>query len=166
MRVDSLQYALNEGPCVAALTESDLVLVNNLETGEQFPRFSVGAVEFGVRSMLSTRLFLTADDRAALNLYSSKADAFRFDDLPLAAIFGSFASLLLLHQMHEDTIMHLERALQSNREIGVAIGILMAQHHSTREQAFEQLSKASQKLNRRLRDIAEEVGTTGELPSK
>jgi len=61
--------------------------------------------------------------------------------------------------------MHLERALQSNREIGVAMGILMAQQRCTREEAFEQLSTASQKLNRRLRDIAEEVGHTGALPA-
>jgi ANTAR domain-containing protein len=166
LEVDSLQYTLWEGPCVAGMTESDLVWVNDLARDDQFPRFSPAAVDLGVRSMLSTRLFLTPNERAALNLYSSRPQAFVLDDLPLAAIFGSFASLLLMGQTREEKVMHLERALQSNREIGVAVGILMAERRLTREQAFDVLSKASQNLNRRLRDIAEEVAHTGELPDR
>jgi len=166
LEVDALQYSLDQGPCVAALSESDLVWVNDLAHDDQFPQFSRGAVELGVRSMLSTRLFLSPDDRAALNLYSTQRDAFRADQLPLAAIFASYASLVLVNQLHEDRISHLERALQSNREIGVALGILMAQNRCTHDQALDQLMTASQHLNRKLRDIAEEVSQTGRLPQR
>ncbi len=165
MRVDALQYETGEGPCVAALSESDLVLVNDLAEDEQFPRFAPGAVALDVRSMLSTRLFLSRDHRAALNLYSARAHAFTLDQLPLAAIFGAFASVVLVKQLHQESSAGLERALESNREIGVAIGILMAQQRYTRDQAFEELRIASQRLNRRLRDIAEVVTETGKLPA-
>jgi hypothetical protein len=164
LEVDALQYKLDEGPCVSALTEYDMVWVNDLAHDDQFPDFSPGAVKFGVQSMLSTRLFLSPDDRAALNLYSTQRGAFRADQLPLAAIFASFASLVLLKELREDQIYHLERALQSNREIGVAIGILMVQNRCTHDEALDQLLTASQHLNRRLRDIAEEVNQTGRLP--
>lgn len=166
MRVDSLQYSLGEGPCVAALSESDLVWVNDLAEDDRFPHFSPAAVDLGVRAMLSTRLFLSRDDRAALNLYSTRPHAFDAAQVPLAAIFASYTSLVLLNRMHEDRIMELERALESNREIGLAMGILMAQERCTREQAFEQLSTASQHLNRRLQDIADEVNHTGQLPTR
>lgn len=166
LRVDALQYSFNEGPCVAALSESDMVWVNDLAQDDRFPEFSPRAVELGVRSMLSTRLFLSKDHRAALNLYSTTAQAFHPDHLPLAAIFASFASLVLVNRMNADTITNLERAVESNREIGVATGILMAQGRCTRDQAFDQLVAASQRLNRRLKDIAEVVNRTGQLPTQ
>jgi hypothetical protein len=59
---------------------------------------------------------------------------------------------------------NLEEALATNREIGQAIGILMATHHVTAEQAFEQLRTASQHTHRKLRQIAADVTETGALP--
>ena len=60
-----------------------------------------------------------------------------------------------------------QRALASNREIGVAVGILMVNHTLTDEQAFDLLSRVSQRTNRKLRTIALEVTQAGaiELPS-
>jgi len=165
LKVDALQYNLGEGPCVAALNASDLVLVDDLTNDGRFPTFGPEAVRLGVHSMLSTRLFLNKDDRAALNLYSNRPRAFHPTQLPLAAIFASYASLLLISRIHEDYIIDLERALESNREIGVAIGILMAENRCSREDAFELLATASQHLNRRLLDIADEVNRTGQVPT-
>ena len=47
----------------------------------------------------------------------------------------------------------------------MSIGILMAQEGCTRDEAFRQLVTASQVLNRRLRDLADEFNRTGELPA-
>jgi hypothetical protein len=58
---------------------------------------------------------------------------------------------------------NLEEALATNREIGQAIGILMATEHVTADQAFEQLRTASQHSHRKLRDIAADVAETGVL---
>lgn len=63
----------------------------------------------------------------------------------------------------ENRSANLERALSSNREIGAAIGILMAQHKLTSEAAFAMLRAASNKSNRSLRDVAERVVLTGSL---
>jgi signal transduction histidine kinase/DNA-binding response OmpR family regulator/PAS domain-containing protein len=64
----------------------------------------------------------------------------------------------------EDKVANLEQALASNRQIGAAMGILMARLKLTDEQAFDLLRKTSQNRHRKLRDIAEEVTMTGELP--
>ena len=64
----------------------------------------------------------------------------------------------------ENKAANLERALSSNRQIGAAMGILMARLHLTDGQAFDLLRKTSQNRHRKLRDIAEEVMMTGELP--
>lgn len=60
-------------------------------------------------------------------------------------------------------IAHLEKALETSRRIGAAIGILMATHRITDETAFQLLQRASQKRNQKLRDLAEDVLLTGTL---
>jgi hypothetical protein len=59
--------------------------------------------------------------------------------------------------------VNLRAAQESNRDIGVAIGILMARYLLTREQAFDALRIASQRSNAKLRDLARDVIDTGEL---
>jgi hypothetical protein len=76
------------------------------------------------------------------------------------------ARLAELAGSRKATADHLQVALSSNREIGIAVGILMVNHQLTDEQAFDLLSRVSQHLNRKLRVIALEVARTGaiELP--
>ena len=62
-----------------------------------------------------------------------------------------------------DRARNLKRALESNREIGVAIGVLMHEHRLSRVQAFDVLRAASQDSNRKLADMAIEVVDTGTL---
>jgi DNA-binding response OmpR family regulator len=64
----------------------------------------------------------------------------------------------------EDKAANLAVALSSNRRIGVAVGVLMSTRQLTAEQAFEELKRTSQRLNRKVYDIADEVALTGELP--
>jgi hypothetical protein len=63
-------------------------------------------------------------------------------------------------------IENLETALQTNRRIGVAIGILMSRHGASEEEAFAMLAEASQRSNRKLRELAEEVAYQGDLPRR
>jgi ANTAR domain-containing protein len=58
---------------------------------------------------------------------------------------------------------NLDVALQSSRNIGAAIGILMSLHKISQTQAFDLLCVASQRSNRKLRDLALEVVDTGWL---
>ena len=62
-----------------------------------------------------------------------------------------------------DTIEHLEVALRTSRRIGMAMGILMATDKLREDEAFERLSSASQRANRKLREIADDVIMTGAL---
>jgi AmiR/NasT family two-component response regulator len=67
-----------------------------------------------------------------------------------------------LAQAHSK-IANLEIALASSRRIGMAIGILMARFTIGDDAAFEMLRTASQRQNRKLRDIAEDVVLAGTL---
>ena len=114
--------------------------------------------------MLSFRLFLTEQNRAALNLYATRPGAFTEQSTATGSMFAAYASMALIAAARQDKANHLTRALESNREIGVAMGILMANGKLTSPQAFDQLRTASQNLNRKLHDIAADVAVSGTLP--
>ena len=78
-------------------------------------------------------------------------------------VLATHGSVLLTATLSRDRAENLRRALQSNREIGVAMGILMQRHALTRDQAFAVLRRASQDANRKLSDIATEVADMGTL---
>ena len=67
-------------------------------------------------------------------------------------------------QQLTDKVEGLEEALLSRDVIGQAKGILMERHHLTADQAFEELRQASQKRNRKVRDMAAELAETGLWP--
>ncbi len=61
------------------------------------------------------------------------------------------------------TILNLEKALETNRQIGMAVGVIMTTYRLTPERSFELLRLASMNRNRKLRDVAESVVLTGTL---
>lgn len=63
-------------------------------------------------------------------------------------------------------VVDLERALESSRLIGAAVGILMVRQLLTYEQAFDVLRTASARLNRRVRELAAQTVETGLAPSE
>ena len=63
-----------------------------------------------------------------------------------------------------DALTNLEGALEHSRDIGVAMGIMMASEHVTRECAWDMLRMVSQHQNRKLYLVAADVVETGELP--
>lgn len=73
---------------------------------------------------------------------------------------GRLQTQLTAAHMRADT---LQAALATNRDIGSAIGILMASHTLTRQQAFDRLRTTSQNTHRKLHDVAADVLHTGDL---
>ncbi len=163
--VDQIQYDLHSGPCVDAVLEDHTFRVGDLTRTSKWPEFGRrAAAEYGIRSMLSVRMYLEDDDLlAGLNLYSTTPDAFDESDQTTATLLATHGALALTAARRKDKIDNLERALVTSRRIGVAIGILMARQMVTEEQAFDLLRIASQNSHRKLYDIADEVAHTGAL---
>ena len=60
-------------------------------------------------------------------------------------------------------IEHLEAALGSCRRIGAAIGIVMHATKVTEDEAFAVISAISQRRNRKLRVVADDIVLTGTI---
>jgi hypothetical protein len=165
--VDSLQYQLDQGPCLDAAEADAVVHVEDLAGDDRWPAFAPRCVEqVGIHSMLSIRLPIGGDDRAGMNFYARTPGAFDEMDLRIGAILATFAALAVMGDLHRQDVANLQAALQSNRQIGTAVGILMATERVTEDKAFEQLRQASNQLNRKLADIAGHVNLTGALPQQ
>lgn len=162
--VDHVQYELQEGPCLAAALQSGMAIIQDTSSDEQWPKFSAAVTEqTPVRAVLS---YHVADepDRCALNLYSDRSKAFDREALNVAALFAAHARILLVHAASAGKAANLQTALATSRQIGAAMGILMHANKITADQAFDLLRSTSQRLHRKLNDIAFDVTQTGVLP--
>jgi hypothetical protein len=165
-QVDKIQYKLNSGPCVDAVTEEWIFRTGDLAHDERWPDFGTEAAQAtGVQSMLAVRLYVEtpAHAGAALNMYSLERDAFDDQAALLATLLAAHGALSLVARTAQERAANLERALNSNRDIGVAIGVLMTTFKTTREAAFDLLRLVSQHQHRKLVDVAAEVVETGTL---
>lgn len=159
--VDQAQFDVGEGPCLRALFDERVVSVPDLARESRWPAFSARAVALAVGSMLSFQLFVQDDDLGALNLYASDAHAFGDESEHVGGLFAGHAAIALATAQQRD---HLGEAVRTRDLIGQAKGILMERHRLTADQAFAVLARASQLTNTKLRDIAEKLTRTGELP--
>jgi transcriptional regulator with GAF, ATPase, and Fis domain len=153
--IDTLQNHLSEGPCLEASAEATLHLDNDIQQHCQWPRLAERVLaETPVRAMLAVPLIVDGRRSGALNLFADRAGAFGEDSTEAATILAAFATVAISRAAEAERADQLQEGLASNREIGAAIGILMATRNLSQEQAFAVLSQASQRLNRKLRDIA------------
>ncbi|HET7476697.1 MAG TPA: ANTAR domain-containing protein [Dermatophilaceae bacterium] len=98
---------------------------------------------------------------AEIALLSSLLDsALTLAQLRRANLVGEIDTHALAEQ-----ISQLTSALDTNRGIGIAMGILMASRGITAEDAFDLLRVGSEHTGRGLRDLADQVCLTGALPS-
>jgi len=169
LAADQIQYDLYSGPCVDAILDETTFNAADLRTDGRWPEFGRRCVEqTGIVSMLSIRLFVESDGEliAGLNMYSHQPDAFDEHSEAVAHLLATHGSLAVGQATAEEKSRNLMRALKNSREIGTAMGILMAQEKLSRDQAFDVLRVASQHTHRKLADIATELADTGVLPGR
>jgi len=160
---DRLQYQFEQGPCLQAAIDEHSYLLFDVEHEQRWSTYARALLrQTPVRSVLT--FDLGGDERAALNLFGAAAGCFEDADVQFGAVFAAHTTTALALYLAEERADNLTAALASNRQIGIAIGILMAYHRVTQDEAFDMLRSASQHLHIKLRDIAQDVVETGTLP--
>jgi GAF domain-containing protein len=159
--LDELQHREQEGPCLNCLREGTVFRVRDLAVDSRFPTYGPRAAERGARAAVS--LPLAADGRTvgALNLYSRQPDVFDGAGLALAELLAAHASLAVqastAYYTNRDLAEQLREAISSRATIEQAKGVLVAQQRCSPDDAFQLLVLASQRLNRKLREVAQTV---------
>jgi GAF domain-containing protein len=165
--LDESQYGRGYGPCLEAAVGEEIREITDARTETRWPDYALSAVERGSLSSLSVPLPVREGIHGGLNLYAVEADGFDDDARDVGRAFASYAAVAV-HNMHlyestRDQAEHLDIAMQTRAVIEQAKGILMGQRRCDAKEAFNLLAAASQRANRKLRDMAQAIvdGVTG-----
>jgi transcriptional regulator with GAF, ATPase, and Fis domain len=156
--VDDLERETGEGPCLDAILTQSFECDPDIRVDPSWPRLAERTLaETPVRGMVGYRIVVGGRKAGALNLFSETPGALTPDVGSIGAILAAFASVALAAAAEHESARSLRDALDSNREIGKAIGLLMATNNIGDEEAFGVLREASSKLNLRLALVARRV---------
>jgi GAF domain-containing protein len=159
LAADELQYEHGHGPCMDAGRGGVVLRVDDMRTETRWPDYVAHVVDTGVRSSLSVPLPYQGSTIGALNIYSSRPTAFASQEsldagLEVAETIAVAVANADAHWQVTEQARNMRLAMESRAAIEQAKGVLMAQRHVDAEAAFEILREASQRYNRKLRDIA------------
>jgi GAF domain-containing protein len=160
LAADELQYEHGYGPCMDAGRGGVTLRVDDMRTEERWPDYVAHVVKSTpVRSSLSVPLPYQGSSIGALNIYSTQVAAFASPEslragMDVAEVIAVAVANADAHAQLFDQARNMRLAMESRAVIEQAKGVLMAQRHLTAEQAFETLREASQRYNRKLREIA------------
>jgi transcriptional regulator with GAF, ATPase, and Fis domain len=163
-QIGRLQALAGGGPTWAAITQKTTIYVPDLVVERRWPEHTESLLDkTPVRSVLALVLRLEEEVLGTLTLYGDRTDAFAEPTYTTATVYADHAAIALDREFANDKAMNLEIALQTSREIGIAIGILVERHKITPGQAFDLLRAASQRRHRKLRELAGDLVLTGDL---
>ena len=159
--IDAAQYETGIGPCLDAFRHQQVFRIDDVEKDQQWPPFSEAAGAHGIQSTMSLPLVARHEGVGAINFYSRTTAAFSDDDVEVGLQFATQAAIVLANaqaywdarQLGQD----MAEAMKSRATIEQAKGVLMASQRCSADEAFQILVRASQRENRKLRDIAQEV---------
>jgi GAF domain-containing protein len=159
--VDQAQYDSGEGPCLDALRDGTVYAIGSMEDDGPWPAFRRACLDRGIRSTLSLPLVVDHGTVGAMNLYSHLDHSFGLDDRDAAMQFAAQAAIVLANaQAYWDAHQlssRLGKAMKSRAMIEQAKGVLMGAQGCGPDEAFDLLTRASQRENVKLRDIARRI---------
>lgn len=156
--VDKLEWDTREGPCYDAIMTQRFEWDPDITQDPTWPKLAERTLaETPVKGMIGYRIIVESNKVGALNLLSDTAGALTQEGADVGAILASFASVAIAAAAQHEEATSLREGLVSNREIGKAVGLLMATHSITDAEAFAKLREASNRMNVRLAEIARRV---------
>ncbi|GAB2635261.1 ANTAR domain-containing protein [Kribbella swartbergensis] len=158
-----VQLDTQNGPLITSLRDRATVLVRDTASDERWPDWAAKVTSLGVRSVLDVPLTLSRSSSTVgvLGLYSPVPDGFSADDEAIAHILARHASVAVATARHEET---MAAAVDARKLVGQAMGILMERFDLDEDRAFAILRRYSQDTNTKLRDVAQQLIDTRQLP--
>jgi hypothetical protein len=159
--LEELQIRHQEGPCIAAFEDKELVRAEDLTTEERWPAFSEHAVARGVRAVLASPIPYNQDAVGVVAVLSEDRRPWSAEaELALLA-FTDLAALLiasmLLGEQQTELAAQLQSALNSRAIIEQAKGVLIGQQGLTAHAAYAQLRAQARAERRKLAIVSAEV---------
>jgi GAF domain-containing protein len=158
--IDAAQYESGHGPCLDAFRHRQVYRIDSTADERRWPEFAELAAAHGVMATVSVPVTARSESLGALNFYS-RTGPFDDDHVHEAELFAQQAAIVLSNaQVYWDARQlgeNLQQAMRSRSVIDQAIGILLTDGGRTPDDAFQLLVRASQRENRKLREVATEM---------
>jgi GAF domain-containing protein len=159
-QLDKLQHDFGEGPCAEAALQETIVRSDDLRSETRWPQYAPAAVELGVHSSMSFKLYTADRTAGALNLFGHQANVWDTEAETVGSVFAAHAAAAILAGSHAE---QLHSAVSTRDRIGQAKGIIMERFGVDDVRAFDLLRTLSQENQMKLVDIAQRIiDTRGE----
>jgi GAF domain-containing protein len=161
VQLQDLQRTLSEGPSLDALKERAVVSVVDTGAEQRWGRFMTAAKDLGIASILCFPLVTLNEPFGVLSFFSESSDAFDEAVFSSGAMMAAQAAVAIhnsqLYLKSVQLAAQLSEALESRAVIDQAKGILMEREGIGADAAFGLLRQASQNVNVKVRDIAQQM---------
>lgn len=158
---DALQYALDEGPCLAAAVNRELVRVDDLASDRRWPRWASAVLPLGLHAAMSAPLVAGDVCLGAIKVYADEPGTFDTRGEQLLSLFSAQAAVLVANVQSYHRAKRLSEGMRqamSERDlIGVAKGVLMGRHAVDEATAMRMLMSRIQEEGTGLAEAARAV---------
>jgi GAF domain-containing protein len=160
-RLRRWEIEVGGGPLLDSVAHGSAVLVQDVCAEGGASDWSPHAAEAGVGSEMHVPMTSHEQVVGVLSLYSAKPHAFSMDDEAIAQVLAQHVSVAVATARRDET---MAQAIDSRKLVGQAMGILMERFDLDSDQAFAVLRRYSQDTNTKLREVAQQLIDTRELP--
>ena len=152
--LEELQIRHQEGPCITAFDDKDLVGAEDLTKDPRWPSFSEAAVARGVRAVLASPVPYNQHAVGVVAVLSEKRRPWSAEEELALVAFTDLAALLIAGMMqgeqHSELAAQLQGALNSRAVIEQAKGVLIGQQGLSAHAAYEQLRAQARAQRRKI----------------
>jgi GAF domain-containing protein len=159
--LEELQIEHQEGPCIDAFENKELIGAEDLTTDRRWPMFSDAAIQRKVRAVLASPLPYNQDAVGVVAVLSEDRQPWSPESELALLAFTDLAALLIASMMQgeEQTgiALQLQGALDSRQVIEQAKGVLMERHALVPRAAYDRLRAQARGERRKLGLICAEI---------
>ncbi|WP_222595810.1 GAF and ANTAR domain-containing protein [Cellulomonas aerilata] len=160
-RADTLQYDLDEGPCLTAWAQRSVVRIDDMAHEQRWPLWARAVQPMGIQSTLSAPLVAGDVALGAMKVYGREPGVYDARSERVLSLFAAQAAILVANAQSLERARRLsdqlKEALRSRDMISTAKGVIVAREGVDEETAFARLVSLSQRDGKKLREVAESV---------
>ena len=159
--LEDLQIEHQEGPCIDAFENKELVRAEDLIVDQRWPLFSGAAIDRKVRAVLASPLPYNQDAVGVVAVLSEDRRPWSPEGELALLAFTDLAALLIAAMMQGEEqsglALQLQGALDSRQVIEQAKGVLMERHNLAPRAAYDRLRAQARAERRKLGALSAEI---------
>jgi GAF domain-containing protein len=171
VQIELVQEQNQEGPCVTAFEHQRVVVLEDIQSVEQWPYYKAAANQLHLRSVMGFPLSFDKKRLGAFNVYHHDPRKWTDEEIRIASSMAEMATAYLTRatelQQVREVNDQLQKALDSRVIIEQAKGLLAGERGVDVDKAFEILRAHARNNSILLKDVATAVVRMGlRIPDK